>query len=494
MSKKKPQPRPAAATLAPAATDVDHFAVSQGVFVAIGAALVLAGATLRVLAAQGELWLDELWSFRLVHTLTEPAGIFTRLHHDNNHHLNSLYLWFVAESPVWIRYRLHVVVAGIATLVLAAVLARREGGRAPAIGVTLLLSGSFLMVLYASEARGYALAVCFAFSAVLLAARFLENGRYVWAASYNIVVVLGILSHLTFLHALMGLMVWTAWRAVRQDGRVNAWRAVATLHLVPLTALAVLYWLDLRHTIVGGGPVFGTWTVMARALSLCVGGPDGGPWLVPAASIAAIAGVLSIGLVRRSGSDLWVLIAVTAVVAPALTLLTVDTTLLFERYFLVAAAFLTFSFAWLLAAAVRRSYLLGAALALAFLVPNATRIARLIDLGRGAYLPAVQHMIAGATQHPVTVGSDHDFRNGRLVEFYRQFVPGGAGLEYHSSIEWAPAGPEWMLVHSQDHAFAPRTDLALTGGRRYRLAAFYPTAGVSGWHLAVYHNVLAVPR
>ncbi len=492
MSKKK-KPRQAAAP-EPAAVQADKVAGSRGVFVAIGAALVVAGTVLRVLAAQGELWLDELWSFRLAHTVTEPAGIFTRLHHDNNHHLNSLYLWFVTESPVWIRYRLHVLVAGTATLVLAALIARREGGRAPALGALLALGGSFLMVLYASEARGYALAVCFAFLAVLLAARFLETGRYWWAASYSIAALFGILSHLTFLHALMGLMVWTACRAVRQNGRGSAWRAVAALHLVPLTALAVLYWLDLRHTIVGGGPVLGTWTVIARALSLCVGGPEGGPWLVPAASVAAIAGVLSIGLLRRSGSDLWILIAVTAGVAPALTVLTLDTTLLFERYFLVAASFLTFSFGWLLAAAMRRSYLLGAALALAFLVPNATRIARLIDLGRGAYLPALQHMTARATQHPVTVGSDHDFRNGRLVEFYRQFVPAGAGLEYHTGVEWAPAGPEWMLVHSQDYGFVPKTDLALTGGRRYRLAAFYPTAGVSGWHLAVYHNVLAVPR
>ena len=168
MPKKKPRhtaPPPAAAI------HVESVALPRGVFVAICATLVVAGAVLRVLAAQDELWLDELWSFRLVHTLTEPAGIFTRLHHDNNHHLNSLYLWFVTGSPVWIRYRLHVVAAGIVTLVVAAVLARREGGRAQAFGVTLLLSGSFLMVLYGSEARGYALAVCFAFSAALLAAR-----------------------------------------------------------------------------------------------------------------------------------------------------------------------------------------------------------------------------------------------------------------------------------------------------------------------------------
>ena len=463
---------------------------------AIGAALVVAGAVLRVLAAQGELWLDELWSFRLVHTVTEPAGIFMRLHHDNNHHLNSLYLWFVTESPVWIRYRLHVLVAGTATLALAALIARREGGRAPALGALLALGGSFLMVLYASEARGYALAVCFAFLAVLLAARFLETGRYWWAALYSIAALFGILSHLTFLHALMGLMVWTACRAVRQNGRGDAWRAFAALHLVPLTALAVIYWLDLRHTIVGGGPVLGTWTVMARTLWLCrgqareqtsrvrstchIGRGDGGyvgDW--PAAAVR-------LRICGYSSQSLPVLLR------PSRSL-TLDTTLLFERYFLVAASFLTFSFGWLLAAAMRRSYLLGAALALAFLVPNATHIVRLIDLRRGAYLPALQHMTARATQHPVTVGSDHDFRDGRIVEFYRQFVPGGAGLEYHAGVEWAPAGPEWMLVRRQDYTLSPGLCSAYRGAP-ISSRRVLPNRRLSGWHLAIYHNVLAVPR
>ena len=491
MPKKKPR-QPAARTIA--AVHPDNVNVARGVLVGMTAVLVIVGALLRVLAAQGELWLDELWSFRLVHTLDGPGGIFTSLHHDNNHHLNSLYLWFVVESPVWILYRLHAVAAGVASMILGALIARREGGRAVALAAALLLGASFLMVLFASEARGYALAVAFAFGAVLLAARFLESGRFVWAAAHNVVAVLGILSHLTFLHALLGLIVWTSYRAARRKTRISPWRSVAALHVLPLASLAVLYWIDLRHTVVGGGPVFGAWNVAARSLSLSVGGPDGGPFLLPAAAAALVAGLVSLIVVRRSGSDLWILVAVIAGVAPVLTIATVDSSLLFERYFLLSAAFLTLSFGWLLPAALRRSRLLAAALALAFVVPNAIRIVRLVERGRGSYLPALEHMATLATQRPVTMGSDHDFRNGRLVEFHAQFAPSGAGLEYHMQAEWAPAGPEWMLVHSQDYAFAPKADLVVIGGRRYRLSAYYPSTGVSGWHLAVYHNVLALPR
>src|SRR5678815_3319816 len=74
------------------------FAIAMGV-------VVLVGAVLRIWAARGELWLDEIWSFRVVHLLSGPAGILTGLHHDNNHHLNSLYLYFLPETTHWMLYR-----------------------------------------------------------------------------------------------------------------------------------------------------------------------------------------------------------------------------------------------------------------------------------------------------------------------------------------------------------------------------------------------------
>lgn len=493
---KKSSRKPAARTIA--APPAEHVVAQPRLFVAAIAVLVLAGTVVRVLAARGELWLDEIWSFRLVHLLTGPAGVFTSLHHDNNHHLNSLYLYFVNESQEWIRYRLHALAAGVATIVLAATVARREGGREPALAAALLLGGSFLMVLYASEARGYALAVCLSFSAVLLAARFLETGRWWWAAGYGAAATLGILSHLTFLHALFGLIVWTAYRARRQPRLRNPWLALAALHGFPLAALAALFWTNLRHMIVGGGPMIPASDIVVRALSLTVGGPEGGPWLGLAAMAAATAWIVSMALIRRSGSDLWILIAATAVGGPAITLLTLESNLLYERYFLVAAAFVTLSYSWLLTAAARRSRSrsrwLALTLAVAFLLPNAGRIMRLVEVGRGSYLPAMRHMTSLATQRPVTVGSDHEFRQGRVVEFYQPFLPGDVVLEYHTSAEWAPAGPEWMLVHSQEPQFTPAADLTVVGGRHYRLSAFYPYAGVSGWHLAVYHNALAIRR
>ncbi|MBA2305453.1 MAG: hypothetical protein H0W08_22865, partial [Acidobacteria bacterium] len=404
MSKKKAvrkvtRPVPAAASSTPPwPTAVLRPAVFTGILTAI----VATGALLRVLAAGGELWLDEIWSFRLAHLLTTPAGVFTALHHDNNHHLNSLYLYFVRESPVWIRYRLHTLAAGVGTMIVACVIARREADRRTVLGVALLTSGSFLLTLYASEARGYALAVFFSFMAVPCAARFLESGRVWWAAAYALAAVLGLLSHLTFLHALLGLLAWTAYRALRYRGRRPPIWSLTLLHAFPLAALAALYWIDLRHVIVGGGPMLSISEVTARIASLVVGGPEEGPWRGAAAAAAAIAWVASIIAVRRAGSDLWVLFVLTGAVAPILTLALADSSLLFERYFLVPAAFVTLAYGWLIAAIARRSLWIAAALIGAYLVCNGTHTVRLIEFGRGSYLAALRHIDERSTQRPVT--------------------------------------------------------------------------------------------
>ncbi|HEV8232999.1 MAG TPA: hypothetical protein VGP84_00320, partial [Gemmatimonadaceae bacterium] len=68
---------------------------SSRVAVAVIVALALA---VRVLAGTNELWLDEIWSYVLAHRLTSPVGVFTAIHHDNNHYLNTLYLYAIGAT------------------------------------------------------------------------------------------------------------------------------------------------------------------------------------------------------------------------------------------------------------------------------------------------------------------------------------------------------------------------------------------------------------
>jgi hypothetical protein len=456
-------------------------------------AAVVGAVAIRLAAARGELWLDEIWSFRLAHLQTDAVAVFTRIHHDNNHHLNTLYLYFLPESARWITYRAHAILAGVATVLMAGLIAHRAGARA-ALFSGLLTAGSFLLILYSSEARGYALAVFFAFVAVLLAERYLQTCRAAWALGFGAASALGFLSHLTFFHAYAGLFVWTSCRAFSQPRSPAAIIRLAWLHVLPVAVLAGLYWIDLRHVILGGGPIVPASEVVARVLSLAIGGPEDGGWRGLSAATALVACVAAVLAVRRSGSDLWILFGITIIVSPLLSLLLVDSNLLYERYFLIPAGFLLVASGWTLSAVARRSAPAAMLIVMAFLVTNGLHVARLLRYGRGNYLPALTYISSRAVQHPVTVGGDHDFRQGRLVEFYRPYVTNGSDIEYHQAFEWAAAGPEWFLVHSQEPVFAPSRSLVVDGGRRYTLSAAYPFGGGSGWHLAVYHNDLAEGR
>ena len=60
--------------------------------------VVLIGAGLRLLGLRTELWMDEILSLKLIEALESPLGVFTSIHHDNNHYLNSLWLYAVGAD------------------------------------------------------------------------------------------------------------------------------------------------------------------------------------------------------------------------------------------------------------------------------------------------------------------------------------------------------------------------------------------------------------
>jgi hypothetical protein len=128
----------------------------------IGVALcMVVGAVLRYRALWTDFSQDEIWSLTLVQGLASPLDVLTRIHHDNNHVLNSLFLYLLGDRADWTTYRLFAFGCGIAAIAFAAWIAAEDGGLA-AVTASLLFAVSFLFVTYSSEARGYAPAVAFA--------------------------------------------------------------------------------------------------------------------------------------------------------------------------------------------------------------------------------------------------------------------------------------------------------------------------------------------
>jgi len=60
---------------------------------------VLVGTYLRFKGIFSAFWLDEIWSLKLVRELGSPLEVVTKLHIDNNHIINSLYMYMVGDTP-----------------------------------------------------------------------------------------------------------------------------------------------------------------------------------------------------------------------------------------------------------------------------------------------------------------------------------------------------------------------------------------------------------
>ena len=257
----------------------------------------------------------------------------------------------------WFVYRIPSVLAGVGTVALAARAARRWGWLAA--GVACLLTGSsYMLIVYASEARGYALAGFFALAAFLLLDRFLRARvagrvtqtetprdkeaakatvtadaspagdsvttfeRFATPALFGLCVVLGVLSHLTFIQFYAGAVAWSAVALVRSAA---SWRqallSLAALHAGPTLAIVGLYLLDIRDMSFGGGDSYVMPEVTAKAMALAVGCVADSYWIVlPCGAAAVAAAVAALVMLWREKSDVWVLFAVAIFVAPTVLL------------------------------------------------------------------------------------------------------------------------------------------------------------------------------
>src|ERR1700710_2786551 len=91
------------------------------------AAITLCGLALRIAAAQGALWLDEAWSAVSAHDVGTPLGVFLKINHDNNHHLNTLWLQLVGlDAPPMLQRGLSIA-TGTAAIWVAGLIGSRVG-------------------------------------------------------------------------------------------------------------------------------------------------------------------------------------------------------------------------------------------------------------------------------------------------------------------------------------------------------------------------------
>jgi hypothetical protein len=465
---------------------------------------LLLGTVLRAASLGGEFWLDEIWSWDMSRQAGSFWGIFS-LHHDNNHHLNTLWLMLCPDGASWTLYRLHSFIAGLVTIILAAVAGRRWGD-ADGVFAAFLTAGCCWLVLFSTEARGYSLAACFALAAFLALAKYLESGSHKALGLFWLSAIAGFLSHVTFVHAYFGFIAWTLRCAGKE--RTSALMQVRRLmieHGVPGIFCVIFYLVSIRGMDGGGGPPARTSDVITRLVSMGLGGPPAGleaaPWLIGAAVLFG----LGIWLLSKQPGEEWVFFTATVVVSPGLFLIFRKQEFLFERYFLIPFVFFLVLSGHVLGAHQRwasermtRSRNQGLIVILFFVVlaGDVWRVRLMIDAGRGQFQESLAWVIEHDPGAVVAITGDyddrdsgHDFRVRKYVEFYARYLNDPHRVVYLSH-DGLPAGePSWLLIHRLE--VQPVPDLVETDavGNRYELAQSFPTRGLGTWGWFVYRRM-----
>lgn len=452
--------------------------------------LVAAAGLVRLAAARDDLWLDELWSLRLAAGISRASGVFTSIHLDNNHYLVTLWMFLLGPDAGGFWYRLPSVLAGTAAVALAAAAGRRLG-RTAGIFAALLTAFSLPLVVYSSEARGYALAVCLALASFLLLGRVLDRGRPADAVVFGAVASLGLLAHLTYGTVLLAAAVWAAWRLLGRGGgpRVRP-GVVGAAFLLPGLALVALWAVDLRHLEIGGGNPASSFEAVAQMASLLLGGPEDarlGAFLLPVVGAGVL---LGLNRLRRTDPGAAAFLLVGSAF-PFLSLALPHSEFVHWRYVLVAVPFVFLSLGVLLDGVWSRGaagkVCAGACLA-GILAGDAHRILSFLPDGRGRYADAVRLMASGVPGPSATVASDHDFRNGMAVEYFARRLALPRPVIYVRKGDAPAGGTDWFLTHSDSPSPPHRASMADPAGNRYVFEKEFPFAGVSGFWWTLYRR------
>jgi hypothetical protein len=467
-----------------------------GVLVLI-AAVLIAASVVRILPAFGDFWLDEIWTYHSVRNLDAATGVFNRIHHSNNNHLNSLFLYWIGDRSDWFAYRIPSLVAGIGTVALATALAWRRT-RLEAVFAALLTGACFALIHFSSEARGYSLGVFFALAATYSLERDLARPRWWRQWLFGACSILGFLSHLVFLFYYVGAVAQSAWRLLRRtNDRRGATLHLARLHALPVAAFLWLYAVDLRHLQVGGGNPTDFSELFSKTVGYTLGLPAVSELALPYLLLAGAIGLAGLRLAWREGDDSWILMAIAIFAAPLIVLGLMRPRVVAVRYFLIGIALLLLLASRLLAALYEaggwRRGLCLTAIAV-FLIGNAAHTVPFLERGRGGYLDALLFMARHSDGPRITAGSDHDFRNEIVLRFYKRHLPDGKVLVYYPRGSSPPGGTEWLIAHRPRRPEHPPPRIHDGAGNRYELAAEFDHAAISGFYWALYRNASAGGR
>ena len=447
--------------------------------------LVALALGLRIPALLTEFWLDEIWSYeefaRRAHSVLD-IFLNPAFRHDNNQHLNTVFLYLIGDRTWWPVYRMPALVAGLAAVAVATHIGFRRNAVTGWLA-GLLTAVSFIEVAYSTEARGYAWLVLFVLLAFQSLRNYLDAPSWGRAALFWIWIALALSAHTTVAHFYLGALLWSGFRL---RGRLTD---MVRLHAIPL--LWALAWalIVLRGSRVGGGPAW-TWRAIAdQSFAWTFGYPVG---LVPAFLVAGLVLALVVWeshRLWREGSDEG-LFYVGAICGPPIFVAALAPPWLFPRYFLVSLTFVLF----LLAQNLARRWetpgwrLVAAAVVAAFIGGNTAHVVHLTVRGRGHAAEALQEIAESSPAPAIQItGQPIDLWTTLPLAFWDRVLGLNGRLHYIRRDDPEAASADWLVVQSQrDDQPASSVSLSSTGS--FVLKKSYPAYGPSGMMWSIYQR------
>ena len=460
---------------------------------AIALPILLAALAIRIIAARGELWLDEIWSLHLIDQI--KAGIvLPSLATDNNHYLNTLYLALVGPDAPPLAQRALSIMLGTAAVAVAGWLQRPRGAVAMIAAMT-LFALVFPLVDLGSEARGYAGMSLAALLSIAAAERAMARRDGRSALLLGVMNVTGVLFQPLMLGMIGGQGIWALWVAWHDSHNIRttyervrdlfAWTVRLLIPVVVVIGIAVHF--GGNGYALGGVQDFGPLRMLggiALNLRLVLGLPDATPnalVLVIALALIALAAAL-----RRPQGDrrLSLYLAVMFAMPTAMFLARLPNTDI-PRYYLVSDICFLLLVADLCAELWARGgglRVLSPVLIVAMLIGNLVEAERLIRLGRGD----VTHMLSVIAREgagPIT--SNADLRDRPVIKFFlNQLQMQGPFVDFDDVCK---TPPRWILT-SDLHSVLP--DETTIGGPdcslTFKRVETYGFWGLSGFPWTLY--------
>jgi len=457
------------------------------IFLSIG---LLLSCLVILFAARGDLWLDEIWSIFIAEAAKTPWEIISVYKHDNNHILNTLFLFFLGKQQNLLYYRLFAVISGIASLVLIIKITLRWG-RLESIFALLLTGISYPLILYFSEARGYAQAIYFALLSFFIIQENRIEYRPVKLFLFWVTAILGTLAHLTYIIVFLSLIPYLIYCELNADKTlIGKLKQILKYLAVPMIFILLFYFFYVRSMSIGGGPPIDMQHELTKGIA-CLLGLPGTAWYATIPILAFLVSAVAY-LQYADKNPLWVFSLSVMIIVPASLIIITKPTYFHFRYVVVCFPFYYLMMSYLLAKAFRvynkaLRFLLVLAMSL-YCVGQCSRLVPFFQYGRGSYQAIVTEMANSSSLNEITVGSDNDFRNKMVLSFYARFLPNQKKIRYIDQQFWNGHPPAWLIVHDLDESAVPEPWIQASSDQMYRLIKAEKFSGNSGFSWFLYRN------